>query len=325
MLNNFGSWNSLLPSRKGLDEYERQIESCIVNPQNIQDTLDNIGGLRHVKEDIRASVLLPLKHAKLFFSSRRLMPSRGIILHGPPGTGKTMLARAIASEAHVPFISLSLSSLENKFYGESSKLIRGAFTLARKLQPCIVFFDEIDGLLRQRTETEQGASYGFKTELLAQIDGMESKHDDSIFIIGTTNNVEALDVAIRRRLPKVYEVELPNQDERLQILQLKLAEEDDLDDRTVRWLAEQTSGFSGSDLGELVRRACSARLRYQCRDPAFLHTIACAKCADDISQTFEKQHFVEALQSFGDKYAVQYDEDDENTENDDEESPPLKL
>ena len=183
--------NSILNTtdyNKSLNTYERQIQDYIIKPESITDTLANVGGLNDIKEDIKSNLLLPLQYPHIFFSSALLMPTRGILLYGPPGTGKTLLARAIAHEANVPFISLSLSSLENKYYGESSKLIQGAFSLARKIQPCIVFFDEIDGLLRKRTDIDQSATYGFKTELLTQIDGMSSKKNDSIFVIGTTNN-----------------------------------------------------------------------------------------------------------------------------------------
>jgi ATPase family AAA domain-containing protein 1 len=280
-----------------MNTYEHQINNCIINPTQIQETLDSVGGLDDIKEDIKANILLPLQYPHLFFSNPTLMPSRGILLYGPPGTGKTLLARAIAHEAHVPFISLSLASLENKYYGESSKLIQGAFSLAHKIQPCIVFFDEIDGLLRKRSDMDQSATYGMKTELLAQIDGISSKQNDSLFVIGTTNNLSSLDPAIRRRLPKVYEVSLPKYIERYQILRLKLSQEAEVDEELIKWMAKGTHGFSGSDINDLVRQSRSIRLKEYCNNVEFQQSLKNAKTMTDLPNLcpLQKSHVSKAL------------------------------
>lgn len=282
---------------KNMNTYEIQIHENILNPNEINETLENFGGLSYIKEDIKTSILLPLKYPHIFFSDTYFMPSRGVLLHGPPGTGKTLLARAVAKDAHVPFISLSLASLENKYFGESSKLIRGAFSLARKIQPCIVFFDEIDGLLRKRSEMDQSATYGMKTELLQQIDGISSKQTDSVFVIGTTNNLSSLDAAIKRRLPKKIEIALPTLDDRLDILKLKLVEEKHLEESTLKWLAKITHGFSGSDINDLVRQSCSIRLKEYCKDDKFLLELKKAKHVTDLPplSTLTKAHIMEAL------------------------------
>lgn len=307
---------SSVPSKKGLNSYEKQILDTVINPSNINEKLETVGGLSDIKEDIKTNILLPLKHPHIFFASSILRPSRGIILHGPPGTGKTMLAKAIAAEANVPFLSLTLSTLENKYFGESGKLIRATFSLARKLQPCIVFFDEIDGLMRQRSELDQSAVYGFKTELLSQIDGMSTQASDSIFIIGTTNNLQYLDAAIKRRLPKLYEVKLPNQIERLDILKLKVKE--DINHDILKWVANETDTFSGSDLEELVRRASSFRLQEQCADDDFQCQLEHAKCILDINtlKSLSKEHFLKAMEVM-----VGYTIDEGSSETD-EEAPP---
>lgn len=322
--------NSMLNTTKytkNLNIYERQIQEYIIKPESITDTLSNVGGLNEIKEDIRSNILLPLQYPHIFFSSALLMPTRGILLYGPPGTGKTLLARAIAHEANVPFISLALSSLENKYYGESSKLIQGAFSLARKIQPCIVFFDEIDGLLRKRTDIDQSATYGFKTELLAQIDGMSSKKNDSIFVIGTTNNISSLDAAIKRRLPKIYQVALPTYVERVDILKLKVSEEVDFDDLLIEWLAKITPGFSGSDLSDLIHQSCSIRLKEHCKNSSFKEQL---KKAKDISELpvlcpLKKDHIQKALAGSEKFKKIVEHVIKENTICNEEEPPPPML
>lgn len=308
-------------SASSMTSYERQIYNNVVKREDIHDRLDNIGGLGDVKEDIRANILLPLKYPNVFFSqhSTILRPSRGILLYGPPGTGKTMLARAIAAEADVPFISLSLSVLENKYYGESTKLIQATFSLARRIQPCILFFDEIDGLMRQRSDLDQSAVYGFKTELLSQMDGMGSKADDSIFVIGTTNNLNSLDAAVKRRLPKVYHVKLPDEAERLQILRLKLADEVIASD-LVAWVASMSESLSGSDLAELTRRASSFRLQDQCQDDRFQCLLERATCIEDVYplMNLSYAHFRQAFEAMGRSVTLEQDEDDDEEE---EEAP----
>lgn len=313
------SFTQFIPISKSmqhLNSYERQINDTKVNSEDIRDRLDFIGGLSKIKDDIQSNILLPLKHAHIFFSkeSNILRPSRGILFYGPPGTGKTMLARAIAAEANVPFLSLSLSVLENKFYGESNKLIQATFSLARKLQPCIIFFDEIDGLMKQRHDSDQSSVYGFKTEMLAQMDGMGSKETDSFFIIGTTNNLTYLDAALKRRLPKHYEVALPSESERYDILKLKTSQES-VPDQILKWVASIAENASGSDLSDIVRQAASFRLQDQCQNSMFKEQLENAKCFDDLHplMILNRSHFEQALQMHG---YTPYDAEE------DEEAPP---
>lgn len=265
-----------------MSSYESDIAQHIVKASDIAERMDCIGGLAGVKSDIRTNVLLPLKHSRVFFDAKNdlLRPSKGILFYGPPGTGKTMLARAIAAEAGVPFINLGLSALENKYFGESSKLLAASFSLARKIQPCILFFDEIDGLIRTRSDSDQSCVYGFKTELLNSMDGMLSRKGDAIIIIGCTNVKENLDEAVKRRLPVSYRIGLPNEEERFSILRLLTVDESNV--QMARRIAKASDGLSGSDLTELWRNASSVRMQRHFATESFVTRVERAKDATDV-------------------------------------------
>lgn len=265
-------------------QYEAQIMKTVIDPKRISETLDDIGGLQAIKQDITTSILTPLQYPSVFFDRRAVPPCRGVLLAGSPGVGKTMLARAIAKTANVPFLSISLCNLENKYYGESSRLIAAVFSVARNLQPCVVFFDEIDGIMRNRTTEEQAASYGLKTELLTHMDGMSSTASDSFFVIGSTNAPHLLDPAMRRRLPKTIHVPMPSRDDREQILRAhKVAP------ALCASVAALTSDSSGSDLHELVKIASSIRFEEQLSDPAFARCLKSAKRYDDVASHVRPQ------------------------------------
>ena len=212
----------LLLSPSTLTDYEKQISSHAVLPDTITERLSKVGGLAKVKDDIRAQILLPLQHPEIFASQLSKLP-RGVLLYGIPGTGKTMLAKAIAAEAGCPFVSLSLASLESKWFGETSKLLQASFSYARKVQPCVLFFDEIDGMMRTRdSQNDSSCVYGMKTEFLNNMDGMQTRDDDKFVVIACTNNMLALDPAVKRRLPQVYKIDPPSGAEVVDILSICL-------------------------------------------------------------------------------------------------------
>jgi SpoVK/Ycf46/Vps4 family AAA+-type ATPase len=242
--------------------YENSMQGCVINESEIDVNLNDIGGLSDIKEDIRLTVVLPLQYPELFFNSsmKHLNFSRGVLLHGPPGTGKTMLAKAIAKESHATFLSLTASRLENKWYGETNKLLAGAFSFAKKHQPCIIFMDEVDGLGRQRSEFDSGGSYNLKTELLQHMDGISTSTADQILVVACTNNITSLDPALKRRFSKQLRIDLPNAKERYAILEL-LCKEEHCKTNDLWSVVNWTHGFSGSQLKDLYQKVSAYRLK----------------------------------------------------------------
>lgn len=259
---------------------------CVVDPSSIRETLSDVGGLDAIKEDLRSGVIFPLRHASAFFCDALscLSPPRGILMVGPPGTGKTLLAKAIAKECNVPFLAPTLSTLENKYYGESSKMLSALFSVARRLQPCILFFDEVDGMMRERSREEQACTYSFKTEFLSHLDGMSSSPSDSFYVVACTNCSASLDPALRRRLPKTFRVGLPSEEERESILLALVKEEPFPPSReVVQEVASETEGWTGSDLKDVYKRAASLRYREALSDPDFEAAVSTGDQAEILS------------------------------------------
>ena len=220
------------------------------------ETLDTIGGLADVKRVLRRSVLLPLKRPELF-ENPLLRPPRGTLLCGSPGTGKTMLARALAVESGVPFMALHPAVLENKWWGESNKILAAAFASAAKTAPCIMFFDEIDGIGRARSEQDQSCVYSFKCELLRHLDGIETC-EAPVIVLACTNCLSSLDPALQRRFGQRIVIPLPDETARLDILRKLTRHETKVPG--LRRVAGATAGFSGSDLASAYANASGARL-----------------------------------------------------------------
>ncbi|KAF8993494.1 P-loop containing nucleoside triphosphate hydrolase protein [Cyathus striatus] len=244
-----------------LDEYERQVANEVIHPDDITVQFSDVGGLEPIIDSLRESVIFPLLYPNLFTSSSSLLgPPKGVLLFGPPGCGKTMLAKALAKESGATFINIAASVLTNKWYGESNKLVAGLFSLARKAQPSIIFIDEIDSFLRERTKGDHEVTGMMKAEFMTLWDGLTSG-TDRILVLGATNRPNDIDSAILRRMPKRFAVGLPNYHQRLKILGLMLKETKLGPRFSVEALAELTEGYSGSDLKELCRNAAMVPVR----------------------------------------------------------------
>lgn len=159
------------------NQYENIIAGDLVKTEDIEVTFDMIGGLENEKKEIYNAVVLPLKKPELFSNfSKLLSPPNGVLLYGPPGTGKTMLAKAIAKESGATFINLKISTLLNKWFGESNKLVRAVFSLAQKMAPTIIFIDEVDAFLRARASDDITALSNMKAEFMALWDGLNGSN-----------------------------------------------------------------------------------------------------------------------------------------------------
>ncbi|XP_046616279.1 fidgetin-like protein 1 isoform X1 [Neodiprion virginianus] len=221
---------------------------------------DDIAGLEFAKNTIKEIVVFPLLRPDIFTGLRR--PPKGILLFGPPGTGKTLIGKCIASQSKSTFFSISASSLTSKWIGEGEKMVRALFAVARVYQPSVVFIDEIDSLLTQRSETEHESSRRMKTEFLVQLDGAATAEEDRILVIGATNRPQELDEAARRRLVKRLYVPLPEFGARSQIIKNLLhSERHNLTLDDISEIARLSEGYSGADMTNLCKEASMGPIR----------------------------------------------------------------
>lgn len=197
-----------------------------------------------------------------FLSWFRILIYLGILLFGPPGTGKTMIGRCIASQAKATFFSITASTLTSKWIGDGEKSMRTLFTVARCLKPSVIFIDEVDSLLKSRSDSEHEASRRMKTEFLAQFDGLSSQANDGLLVIGTTNRPQELDEAVRRRFAAKLFIPLPERSARRVMVLNNLGEEKhSLSEEDVEEIADKTEGYSGSDMKHLCTEAAMFSFR----------------------------------------------------------------
>ncbi|XP_058124399.1 outer mitochondrial transmembrane helix translocase-like isoform X1 [Anopheles coustani] len=246
---------------QNLNEYEMVIASHLIVPENISESWDSIAGLDHVCEEIKESLVFPVCHRDMFAGSALYQPPKGVLLYGPPGCGKTLIAKATAKEAGMRFINLDVAMLTDKWYGESQKLASAVFSLAVKIQPCIIFIDEIDSFLRARNSSDHEATAMMKTQFMMLWDGLNTESDSTVIVMGATNRPQDLDKAILRRMPAQFHIGLPSEEQRQKILQLVLQKERLSPEIDFAQLARLTNGFSGSDLKEICRNASVHRVR----------------------------------------------------------------
>ncbi|KAI0109466.1 P-loop containing nucleoside triphosphate hydrolase protein [Nemania sp. FL0031] len=255
-----------------LNEYENMVALEVVAPEDIPVGFDDIGGLEDIIEEVKESVIYPLTMPHLYSHAAPLLSApSGVLLYGPPGCGKTMLAKAVAHESGASFINLHISTLTEKWYGDSNKLVRAVFSLARKLQPTIIFIDEIDAVLGTRRSGEHEASGMVKAEFMTLWDGLTSANTRGvparIVVLGATNRIHDIDEAILRRMPKKFPVSLPEKAQRLRILQLLLKDtKTEPNNFNIDYIARVTAGMSGSDIKEACRDAAMAPVREYIRE-----------------------------------------------------------
>uniref|UniRef100_H0Z3L3 Outer mitochondrial transmembrane helix translocase n=1 Tax=Taeniopygia guttata TaxID=59729 RepID=H0Z3L3_TAEGU len=238
-----------------LTEYEMSIAAHLVDPLSMHVTWSDIAGLDDVITDLKDTVILPIKKKYLFENSRLLQPPKGVLLYGPPGCGKTLIAKATAKEAGCRFINLQPSTLTDKWYGESQKLAAAVFSLAIKLQPSIIFIDEIDSFLRNRSSTDHEATAMMKAQFMSLWDGLDTDYSCQVIVMGATNRPQDLDSAIMRRMPTRFHINQPALKQREAILKLILKNENVDSHVDLLQVAKETDGFSGSDLKEMCRDA----------------------------------------------------------------------
>ena len=223
-------------------------------------TFADVAGQPSAKQALQEIVILPSLRPELFTGLRA--PARGLLLFGPPGNGKTMLAKAVAHESSAKFFCISAASLTSRWVGEGEKLVRALFAVAKELQPSIIFIDELDSLLCERREGEQEASRRIKTQFLLEFDGVQSSADDRVLVMGTTNRPFELDDAVLRRFPKRICVQMPDFDARVALLEKLLSKHDNpLSRREIAQIAHETEGYSASDLTALAKDAALGPIR----------------------------------------------------------------
>uniref|UniRef100_A0A3P9KJV9 vesicle-fusing ATPase n=1 Tax=Oryzias latipes TaxID=8090 RepID=A0A3P9KJV9_ORYLA len=240
-------------------KFKDQLSGAIVMEKpNIK--WNDVAGLEGAKEALKEAVILPIKFPHLFTGKRT--PWRGILLFGPPGTGKSYLAKAVATEANnSTFFSVSSSDLVSKWLGESEKLVKNLFALAREHRPSIIFIDEIDSLCGSRSENESEAARRIKTEFLVQMQGV-GNDNEGILVLGATNIPWTLDSAIRRRFEKRIYIPLPEEHARSSMFKLHLGSTpNNLTEADFVTLGRKTDGYSGADISVIVRDALMQPVR----------------------------------------------------------------
>merc|ERR1712072_217715 len=241
------------------------------NPSSLRETVvevpnitwDDIGGLVDVKRELRELVQYPVEHPEKY-EKFGMSPSKGVLFYGPPGCGKTLLAKAVANECQANFISIKGPELLTMWFGESESNVRDVFDKARQSAPCILFFDELDSIAKARGGgggDAGGAGDRVMNQLLTEMDGMGAKKN--VFIIGATNRPDIIDSALLRpgRLDQLIYIPLPDEGSRIAIMNavLRKSPVDPGVDR--QYIAKMTNGFSGADLTEICNRAAKIAVR----------------------------------------------------------------
>ncbi|XP_029164244.1 spastin isoform X2 [Nylanderia fulva] len=249
-----------MPVLKGVDPKLTQVILDEILEGGAPVQWEDIAGQETAKQALQEMVILPSLRPELFTGLRT--PARGLLLFGPPGNGKTLLARAVATQCNATFFSISAASLMSKYVGEGEKLVRALFSIARELQPSVIFIDEVDSLLSERKDNEHEASRRLKTEFLVEFDGLPCNPEERVLVMAATNRPQELDEAALRRFTKRVYVTLPSIQTRIILLQRLLAKHNDpLKPEELNEMAVLTEGYSGSDLTGLAKDAALGPIR----------------------------------------------------------------
>jgi len=288
------------------------------NPASLRETVvevpnvswNDIGGLEDVKRELREMVQYPIEHPEKF-EKFGMSPSRGVLFYGPPGCGKTLLAKAVANECQANFISVKGPELLTMWFGESEANVRDVFAKARAAAPCVLFFDELDSIAQQRGGNSGdggGAGDRVMNQLLTEMDGVGAKKN--VFVIGATNRPDIIDAALMRpgRLDQLIYIPLPDYESRLSILKSVLRKSPVNKDVDLAFLATQTDKFTGADLTEICQKAAKLAIREdilrssereRIREEAAAQGMAVEEDAEDTDEVPEilPKHFEEAVRS----------------------------
>jgi len=283
-----------------------------LNPSVIRETVvevpnvswDDIGGLEQTKQELQEVIQYPVEYPWKF-EKFGMQPSKGVLFYGPPGCGKTLLAKAIANECQSNFISIKGPELLTMWFGESEANVRDIFDKARQAAPCVLFFDELDSIARARGGSggdAGGAGDRVINQILTEMDGVGKKK--SVFIIGATNRPDILDAAIMRpgRLDQLIYIPLPDEKSRIQIFKANLRKSPVAPDVDTLFLAKKTHGFSGADITSICQRACKLAIKESIsKEIQRDRMIAAGQLQPSEGETFDpvpeitKRHFEEAM------------------------------
>eukprot|EP00397_Hematodinium_sp_SG-2012_P006382 GEMP01006412.1.p1 GENE.GEMP01006412.1~~GEMP01006412.1.p1 ORF type:complete len:785 (+),score=203.77 GEMP01006412.1:269-2623(+) len=282
------------------EHFTTAMGSC--NPSSLRETVvevpnvkwDHIGGLEDVKRNLQEMILYPIEHPEKF-EKFGMQPSRGVLFYGPPGCGKTLLAKAVASECSANFVSIKGPELLTMWFGESEANVREIFDKARSAAPCVLFFDELDSIGTARGGgggDAGGAGDRVMNQLLTEIDGVGVKKN--VFFVGATNRPELLDEALLRpgRLDQLIYIPLPDLPARQGILEATLKKSPIAPNVPISFVAQKTEGFSGADLAELCQRAAKAAIRDSIAADELCH---CDDMVDETKNEITRKHFEEAF------------------------------
>ena len=275
----------------------------VSNPSALRETMvevpnvkwSDIGGLEKVKRELQETVQYPVEHPDKFLKFG-MNPSKGVLFYGPPGCGKTLLAKAIANECQANFISIKGPELLTMWFGESEANVRDVFDKARAAAPCVLFFDELDSVAKARGSSsgDSGAGDRVLNQILTEMDGMNSKKN--VFVIGATNRPDQIDGALLRpgRLDQLIYIPLPDEASRLSILKATLRKSPISSEIDLTHIAKATHGFSGADLTEICQRACKLAIR-ESIERDIQQERSGMDVDEDLVPEITKAHFQEAM------------------------------